>query len=414
MNDLEKITLDNGLKVFLLPDNDKHTTFINLIVKFGGINSEFKFNKKHYRIPNGSAHFLEHLVLEKSQYGDLMQVFGSKGIRSNGLTNLNTTRFFIDMVEDIYDNLEILLNGIHSPIINKKNIDDIKGPIIEEKRRSLDNKYSNLYNKSLSSIMDNKNFDSILGSFKEIEQIDSNIINLCFKAFYRPQNETLVIGGRFDKEKIKEKIIEIYNKINFSNNELDILIPKHKISVHKKKEFIKTNTGINRVLFTFKLDTLLFTPYDKILLDGYLYTFLDTNFGSISKFNKDLKDDNVITNNIMYSSDMCEGYNIIRIEADTFEIKVFSDKVINFFKNKEYVFDKEIYELNNRLSIINMISRKDSIYLTIEPLIDNIFTYDYEELDKIEDIENDTFDKYKNAINKIDFSNYNISILEQI
>jgi predicted Zn-dependent peptidase len=88
------------------------------------------------------AHFIEHLVLESSMFGDLMDMFGRMGIRSNGLTSIDRTQFYVDTVDHIYDSLKILIKGIHSPIINKDVIDNIKLPIVEEKRRSLDNKYS--------------------------------------------------------------------------------------------------------------------------------------------------------------------------------------------------------------------------------------------------------------------------------
>ena len=61
---LNKIKLDNGLTIYLLPDNNKHTTYINLIVNFGGLNNKIIINNKKYNIKNGTAHFLEHLVLE--------------------------------------------------------------------------------------------------------------------------------------------------------------------------------------------------------------------------------------------------------------------------------------------------------------------------------------------------------------
>ncbi len=414
MNNFEVITLSNGLKIFMMQDNSKHTTYFNLIVKFGGLDREINYNKKNIKIPNGTAHFLEHLVLECSCYGDLMEYFGTSGIRSNGLTNINSTRFYIDAVENIYDAIEKLLIGVHSPIINKNNIEKIKGPIIEEKRRSLDNKYVELYNNTLSAIADNKKFDSILGSFKDIELMNSSNIKLCHEALYRPSNEYIVVGGKFDRDKLIKLIEDIYKNLEFTTYRLSKVDIKHKDKVNKKKISIEANTGIDRAIVTFKLNTKDLTPFEKLEMDGHLFAFLKMNFGIVSDFHKELLKDNIITDEIIYSNSMLEGYHVIRIEANTFKTEEFINRVLDIFQNKDFVFDKEIYELTKRGYIFNFITRKDSIYATIDPLIENITSFGYESVDKLEDIEKSSFNEFKKYINMLNFTNYNIAILTQI
>ena len=187
---VEKIVLDNGLKVYLLCDKSKNVTLANLIVNFGGIDNKYELNDKVYKVKSGIAHFLEHLVLESNKYGDIMNIFSENGVRSNGLTSIERTEFYIDTVKDFYNNLKILLTGVHNPIFNEK-IEDIRKPILEEKIKSLDNKYSNLYNASSSTYLNNNKFKSILGDIKDIKSINNNDLESVFKAFYRPSNEIL-------------------------------------------------------------------------------------------------------------------------------------------------------------------------------------------------------------------------------
>ena len=168
MNKLEIIELDNGLKIYLINDNTKHTTYINLIVKYGGIHNEFSIDNKKYRMKDGMAHFIEHLVLESNIYGDIMENFGKMGIISNGITSIDKTQYYIDTVDHIYDGLKILIKGIHNPIINENIINNIKKPILEEKRRSLDNKYSVLYNKSINTVINNNKYKTVLGELTDI------------------------------------------------------------------------------------------------------------------------------------------------------------------------------------------------------------------------------------------------------
>ena len=414
MKELEKVVLENGLTIYLLNDNSKHTTIANLIVNFGGLDTEVMIEDKRYNIKNGTAHFLEHLVLESSSYGDLMNIFGKNAIRSNGLTSLNNTRFYIDTVEDIYENLELLIKGIHNPIFDEKVIENIKKPILEEKRTSLDNKYSNLYNANVNSLLNNKNFKSILGDLKDIESIKLKDLKFCFNTFYKPTNEVIVIIGRFDRNNIIKVIEETYNSLSFNNDYVEKIVRPFKKKVNKKKSIVKGNTNIGRTVISFKLDTIDLTSYDKLMLDLYLFSFLKMNFGVMSKLNKSMIKDNIIVGNIQFSSSILEGYHIVRIEANTNYSKIFEKEIIDFVLNKKYVFSKDLFELYKKGYIVELISRNDNLYTILEPLIENIITFKYEALDEVKDIENMSFEAFIAKIESLNFNNYTITKLESL
>lgn len=414
MKELEKVVLENGLTIYLLNDNSKHTTIANLIVNFGGLDTEVMIEGKRYNIKNGTAHFLEHLVLESSSYGDLMNIFGKNAIRSNGLTSLNNTRFYIDTVEDIYENLELLIKGIHNPIFDEKVIENIRKPILEEKRTSLDNKYSNLYNANVNSLLNNKNFKSILGDLKDIESIKLKDLKFCFNTFYKPTNEVIVIIGRFDRNNIIKVIEETYNSLSFNDDYVEKIVRPFKKKVNKKKSIVKGNTNIGRTVISFKLDTIDLTSYDKLMLDLYLFSFLKMNFGVMSKLNKSMIKDNIIVGNIQFSSSILEGYHIVRIEANTNYSKIFEKEIIDFVLNKKYVFSKDLFELYKKGYIVELISRNDNLYTILEPLIENIITFKYEALDEVKDIENMSFEAFIAKIESLNFNNYTITKLESL
>ena len=411
---LNKIKLDNGLTIYLLPDNNKHTTYINLIVNFGGLNNKIIINNKKYNIKNGTAHFLEHLVLESSKYGDLMKFFGINGVGSNGFTSIDRTQFYIDCVENVENNLGILLSGIHEPIISDEIIDKIRGPILEEKKRSLDNKdTSSIYNASLNSILDTKGFKSILGDIEDINNINKNDIELAFNTFYRPENEIIVIGGKFNKDNILNVINEVYNYIKFNKDNIVKPTIIHKNTVNKKKVIIKEDISLEKSIISFKVDDLDMKPYDKLMLDTYLYYFLKNNFSVVSMLNTKLVNEDIIIGNINYSCNLVEGYHVIRIEANVKNKKLFNNIILDYFKNKKFVFDEDYFNLCKRNYIIDLITRSDDIYRTIDPLIENIISFKYENVDTIDDIENISFKTYKDIIMNLDFTNYSIALLEK-
>ena len=414
MNNLEVIELENGLKVFLINDNTKHTTYINLVVKYGGINNEFYVNEKKYKMRDGMAHLIEHIVLESNIYGDIMKMFGELGIRSNGMTYIDRTRYYIDTVEHIYDGLKVLIKGIHSPVINDEILNNIKKPILEEKRRSLDNKNRVLYNNCISSVKNNKNFKTILGEINDIESITIRDIKTCFNAFYRPENEIIVIGGRFDKEKILEVINNTYNGIEFSKDNIKKIVFNHKNTVNKKKISIKENTAIGKTSINFKINTLSLNPAEKLEFDIYIACFLRMNFGIISSLYKELVENNLVSGGIGYSNSLLESYQLVRIETDTKFSNRFVKRVLNFIYNKEYILDKELFELYKRNFIIDLILRNDNIYDMVDPLIENIICFNYEKLDSVCDLEKLNYNEFVRCIESIDFSNYSVCELKTL
>ena len=407
----EHIKLDNGLNIYLIEDKNKHVSLANLIVNFGGYDDRCLINNKKIKLKSGLAHFLEHVVLESSKYGDMMNIFGNNGVRSNGLTTIERTEFYIDTTNNFYDNLSLLLKGIHSPILNKDKINDIRKPILEEKIKSLDNKYSNLYNANLKTYLDNNNFKSILGDLKDIKNITNKDLELAFNTYYRPNNEILVISGNFDKKKVLETIENVYNELEFKDIKFKRYTYKEKDKVNKKHIVVKGNTNIIKSVISYKINIKKYTGFQKLLLDTYIYSFLRMNFGTTSKLNKELIDKKIIIGNIGFITSVVNNHYIIRIEGNTNDYKLFQKIILDYFKKKDFIYDKELFDNYKKGYIIDTIIRNDNIYNLLEPFIQNIIFFNYEGIDKVSDIENMNFKEFKKYIKSLDFNNYSITEL---
>ena len=115
-------TLKNGLKVVFYQDTTKHLSFAELIVKYSGVNNKFTLNNKEYHINDGMAHFLEHLLIEHSIYGNALEYFHNNHISTNGLTSIKRTKFYIKTAKNFLDNLEKLIKIVNQPIFNEEDI----------------------------------------------------------------------------------------------------------------------------------------------------------------------------------------------------------------------------------------------------------------------------------------------------
>ena len=65
------VTLKNGVKVIYYKDDTVHTAYAKLIINYGGFNKRYEIDRKEYTVKDGTAHYLEHLVIEHSKAGNL-------------------------------------------------------------------------------------------------------------------------------------------------------------------------------------------------------------------------------------------------------------------------------------------------------------------------------------------------------
>ena len=88
------------------------------------------------------------------------------------------------------------------------------------------------------------------------------------------------------------------------------------------------------------------------------------NFGIVSKINNKLITNNIIVGNLAYSTSTIDNYFIIKLEANTNNRKEFIDILLNYFKQKNFNFDEELFNLYKKGYIIDLIVRNDNFCLS--------------------------------------------------
>ena len=151
------------------------------------------------------------------------------------------------------------------------------------------------------------------------------------------------------------------------------------------------------------------TPKEKVTLTFYLSELFNENTGISSPLYERLIKEKIITTKLNASFLKIEDYILITIGSSTLKEKELTKEIINNFKNIN--FDKDIFELNKKREILNIILRDESLPTMTTALSDNIINYNYHNLDTVEDIESFTFEKYKNVINNLNFNNYTITTI---
>ena len=58
--DIYEKTLDNGLRIFVIPKFNVNNIYVTFSTNYGSIQNEFLVDCKMIKVPVGVAHFLEH------------------------------------------------------------------------------------------------------------------------------------------------------------------------------------------------------------------------------------------------------------------------------------------------------------------------------------------------------------------
>ena len=397
-------TLDNGLKLVFYQDNSKHSIQAHLFVKFGGNIKKIKTSNETFNIKDGTAHFLEHLLIEHSPYGNAHLEFEKENIDFNGSTNKDVTNFYINSVYNFDNSLIKLINIVNNPKFNSSSINEVKPAIIKEIMMKKDNKWDDLSKAEYKCLFKDIKYSKTLGEVSDIENIDYEYIKKCYDIFYNTKNQILFIYGNFSINKIKKLISDEYNKISKNNIEYELIKNEESNQVVRKEDYINKDVNREYVRLSYKIDISKFKSKEKIKLTFYIHYFLSNLFGSSSKLYSDLVKKRVCDYNIEYTHFNEDKFLIIQVGGFTNNSKIFIEALKNAMKDKK--LSKKNFEREKKNSILNLILREDYINGLIYPFIDNILTFDYYEMDTLEDIYEQNFNDYKNIINSLDFSNY--------
>lgn len=231
-------TLDNGLQIYFYPDKNKHSVFIDLIVRYGAFYSDFVSSGKAVHMRNGMAHLIEHLLVERSQFGNLLQFFGKKQMQTNAITSTYLTDYYVDTVEDVDFALEHLIKGVSSPIFTPEDIELTKPAIYQEIRMRNDEIGRTAHKAKIRNLFQNYSYIDRLGTIEDVESFTYEQVKLCYDTFYQPKNELLFIAGNFDVEDLFHKIQKIYNSLRIQDISFSFSSVKEPKGVKKEYEEI--------------------------------------------------------------------------------------------------------------------------------------------------------------------------------
>ena len=324
-------TTKNGLKVYMWVNEKVNGCFASLSVKYGSIHTKFKVGKKVYTVPNGLAHFLEHIKFNMKEDVTAHDEFIKIGGDSNAFTTFKYTSYIVFATQNKIENLNLLLDFVYNPYFTKKMISKEKGIIVEESNMSNDDPYSKIFYDNLKNVLQKSNYRNLItGEVEDIKEISLDDVEIVYNTFYHPKNMFLTITGNFNPYEMAKTVEDNLAKKEFGEfQEVDIISESEPKKV--TKDYLEENVGITypRVKYSLKIPINKFKNVETIDLKLLCDLILNINFGSTSEFRSDLILKGLVTS-MGYSLDIYEEYLVITITANT----NYQDEVIKLIREK--------------------------------------------------------------------------------
>lgn len=402
-------TTKTGLKIYMWVNEKVNSCLMTLSVKYGSIHTKFKVGKKVYEVPNGVAHFLEHIKFNINENSTAHDEFYKIGGDANAFTTFKWTSYIVFATGNKNENLNLLLDYVYNPYFTKKMINKEKGIIIEEANMSNDDPYSLIFYNNLKAVLQKSKYRNIItGEVEDIKKIELDDIKNVYDSFYHPKNMFLIITGNFNPYEMAKITEENLSKKEFKEYIEPVIIdetePK-KVTV----EYSETNVNVSYPKIKYSLKTPLnkFKNIENLDLKILVRLILNINFGPTSDFYTELIEKELVTS-LSSTLDIYEDYLVITISATT----NYKDEVIKRLKEKIdmlEISEKDIIRKKNA-TLATLILDYDDIETVSMKIQDDIINEGKIITDLKERISNIDKDILNNVLKNITNDNVSVNV----
>ena len=218
---LKTVTLDNGLRVYLLPVKGSPTVSVMVAYKVGSADEE--------KDQTGLSHYLEHLMFKGTELlkpGDIDRATQRNGGRNNAYTSEDMTVYHFDFAADRWQiPLEIEADRMRNTKIDAKHeFEQEKGAVVAELKGGEDSPWDLEYKAILPLLWpkDSPYSHPVIGEEAHVRGATAEIITRYYDKWYHPNNASLIIAGGFDPDEVLKKIKALFGPFHlFQNGRID-------------------------------------------------------------------------------------------------------------------------------------------------------------------------------------------------
>ncbi len=299
--ELYEEVLPNKLKVIYYKTDKTRNFYITISTMYGAGITRYKKSGKIIDVIPGTAHFLEHRIMDFTKNKKAMAMINHLGSMPNAYTMHDITNYNIFGSIDLIKNLELLLDRVFKPEIKEKDVISEKGIISEE----IDMEQDNLNTVLLYNIMNNgfKNDKSmcipVLGEKEDIQKITSDYLKQIYNDFYTYDNMHIVVCGNFDLHEASDFIHKYFEGTKCNNEKVKPIYKKEYDEVGVKyaeinRDVVKDKTGV-----LFKIPLKDYKKFNNSDLNKYLNILFTCLYGNTSNVKNSLEKSGVTSFNFL-------------------------------------------------------------------------------------------------------------------
>ncbi|WP_292009360.1 pitrilysin family protein [Chryseobacterium sp.] len=277
---VKEYSLNNGMKVLLIPDQSQSNMVVNIVYNVGS--KDEGYGEK------GMAHLLEHMLFKSTKnMGDIKKQLSDKGGRANGTTWYDRTNYyevFPSSDENLKWSLQMEADRMINATILQSDLDKEFSVVRNEFEIGENNPTRVMMQNVFSNAYTWHNYgNSTIGSKEDIERVKAPTLRKFYEKYYQPDNATLIIAGKFDEKNALQYISEYFSGLVKPNRELGGTYTVEPAQNGEKYFEIKRNNdqqiiavGYHTSAFADKDYAALGALYEILTADpsGYLYKSL--------------------------------------------------------------------------------------------------------------------------------------------
>lgn len=403
-----KEVLDNGLTVYLYPTNKSKNFYITVSTHFGAEVMSYKKNNKVYDVTKGSAHFLEHRVMDFTKNVDAMNKINELGSIVNAYTTYKGTNYNLYGVEDIYTNMGLLFDRVFKANIKKEDVEMERGIILEEYYMYDADPYykaqttllKNCFNSSFIKYL-------VIGTEDGIKTVSYKELNRLYKDFYTLDNMFIVVTGNFILEDVLNYINNYMKGIKTTKCNCKVIKPVENYKVNVSYEELTGSTDEAKIVIGYKVKNS--NPKKKIINRLLMDMILSENFDKTGSSYLRLMNEGL--NRFSYFVEEVDDYFLIAFTGSTNEYEKFTNIIDEEIKNLD--FTKEALERKTKGYISNLILSFEYIENVEDNITSGLFDYNKVLNDMESIIKKVTLNDVKEVIKCIDTTNKSVLIMKK-
>lgn len=399
--------LENGITVYMYPTTKSKNFYITVSTHFGAEVMKYRSGSKVYDVTKGSAHFLEHRVIDFTKNKDAMDEINKLGSIANAYTTYNGTNYNIYGEENILENIRLLFDRVFKADIKKEDVESERGIILEEYYMY----QTDPYFKAQTTLFDNafnKSFikSLVIGTEEGIKSVTCEELNRLYKDFYTPENMFIVVTGNFDKESVLDYIKDYMKSVKIKNTSALIVRPKEEYKVNVSYAEVSKDILEAKVVIGYKIKV---GKGSKLNTRIMLEMVISENFGKTGKSYLRLMNEGL--NRFDYFTEEVDDYLILVFTASTNSVDKF-EKIVNE-ELSSLEFTTESLDRKKKGYISNLILSFEDIVNVEDMITTNILCYN-KLLNKMGDVVKEyKLSEVKDVIKLIDINNKSVLVMKK-